>query len=190
MVKNTQTIRRQQPTNCLSVFDSFVGLVLIGLSERIHLQKCKYLKCRNYFLLIYKNRLQGSVNSCLAKLVTCKDWQSFYFAETESFIRQQSPRNHHSNRGNWKYRGRGGGNYRSNNYQRSSERTWHRYPKQPSEYSKEQEEFMQMTPSKMMTAKEKEWIFKISLMSLLSGDPNASDYYFVVGVFIVFCSFG
>lgn len=45
---------------------------------------------------------------------------------------------------------------------------------------------MQMAPSKMMTAKEKEWIFKISLMSLLSGDPNISDYYFVVGVFIVF----
>ena len=29
---NTQTIRRQKPTNCLSVFDDFVGLVLKGLS--------------------------------------------------------------------------------------------------------------------------------------------------------------
>ena len=28
MVKNTQTIRRQQPTNCVSVFDHFVGLTL------------------------------------------------------------------------------------------------------------------------------------------------------------------
>ena len=34
MVKHTQTIRRQQqePTNCLSVFNHFVGLVLKGLS--------------------------------------------------------------------------------------------------------------------------------------------------------------
>ena len=31
MVKNTQTIYQQQPTNCLSVFDYFVGLVLKGL---------------------------------------------------------------------------------------------------------------------------------------------------------------
>ena len=28
MVKYTQTIRRQHPTNCLSVFDHFVGLAL------------------------------------------------------------------------------------------------------------------------------------------------------------------
>ena len=28
MVKRTQTIRRQKPTNCLSVFDHFVSLVL------------------------------------------------------------------------------------------------------------------------------------------------------------------
>ena len=28
MVKHTQAIRRQQPTNCLSVFDHFVGLAV------------------------------------------------------------------------------------------------------------------------------------------------------------------
>ena len=33
MVKHTQTIRRQQPTSCLSVFDHFVKLVLKGLSN-------------------------------------------------------------------------------------------------------------------------------------------------------------
>ena len=33
MVKHTQTIRRQQPVNCLSVFDHFVGLALKGLSR-------------------------------------------------------------------------------------------------------------------------------------------------------------
>ena len=31
MVKYTQTIRRQKPTNCLSAFDHFVGLALKGL---------------------------------------------------------------------------------------------------------------------------------------------------------------
>ena len=32
MVKHTQTVRRQQPMNCLSVFDHFVGLALKGLN--------------------------------------------------------------------------------------------------------------------------------------------------------------
>ena len=32
MLKHTETIRRQQPTNCLSLFDHFVGLALIGLT--------------------------------------------------------------------------------------------------------------------------------------------------------------
>ena len=32
MVKHTETIRCQQPTNCLSIFDHFVGLALKGLS--------------------------------------------------------------------------------------------------------------------------------------------------------------
>ena len=30
MVKHTQTTRQQNPTNCLSVFDHFVGLALKG----------------------------------------------------------------------------------------------------------------------------------------------------------------
>ena len=33
MVKHTQAIRRQQPTNCLSVFGHFVGLALKGLID-------------------------------------------------------------------------------------------------------------------------------------------------------------
>ena len=32
MVKHTQTIRQQKPTNYLSVLDRFVGLVLKGIS--------------------------------------------------------------------------------------------------------------------------------------------------------------
>ena len=35
MVKHTQTIRRQQPTNYLSVFDHFVGLMLQRLIENL-----------------------------------------------------------------------------------------------------------------------------------------------------------
>ena len=33
MIKHTQTIRRLLPTNCLSVFDHFVGLGLKGLRK-------------------------------------------------------------------------------------------------------------------------------------------------------------
>ena len=33
MVQQTQTIRRQQPTSCLSVFDHFVGLALKRLNQ-------------------------------------------------------------------------------------------------------------------------------------------------------------
>ena len=32
MVKHTQTVRRQYWTNCLNVFDHFVGLALKGLT--------------------------------------------------------------------------------------------------------------------------------------------------------------
>ena len=35
MVKHTQTIRRQQPNNCLSVFNHFVGLVLKWLKNTL-----------------------------------------------------------------------------------------------------------------------------------------------------------
>ena len=33
MLKNTPTVRRLVPTNCLSVFDHFVGLALKGLKK-------------------------------------------------------------------------------------------------------------------------------------------------------------
>ena len=35
MVKHTQTIHRLMPTNCLSVFDHFVGRALKGLNKLI-----------------------------------------------------------------------------------------------------------------------------------------------------------
>ena len=39
MVKHTQTIRQQQPTNCLSVFNHFVGLALKVLTLSMFLQQ-------------------------------------------------------------------------------------------------------------------------------------------------------
>ena len=38
MVKHTQTIRRQKPTKCLSMFDDFVGFAFKGLRKEIHLE--------------------------------------------------------------------------------------------------------------------------------------------------------
>ena len=46
MIEHTQTIRRQQPTNCLSVYDHFVGLEFKGLtifSETAHLSSIHFL---------------------------------------------------------------------------------------------------------------------------------------------------
>ena len=47
MVKHTQTIRWQQPKNCLNVFEHFVGLALKGLKE---IFKDGHLINRNVFL--------------------------------------------------------------------------------------------------------------------------------------------
>ena len=38
MVKYTQTIRQQQPTSCLVLFDHFVGLALKGLKGPKHFE--------------------------------------------------------------------------------------------------------------------------------------------------------
>ena len=43
MVKHTQTIRQQQRTNCLSVFDQFVGLALKGLRDGLSYHNQKVL---------------------------------------------------------------------------------------------------------------------------------------------------
>ena len=46
MVKHTQTIHRQQPTNCLSMCDHFVELAVKGLKMLIAQERssCKFLK--------------------------------------------------------------------------------------------------------------------------------------------------
>ena len=38
MIKHIQTIRRQQPTDCLSVFDHFVKLAIKGLSCQLNIK--------------------------------------------------------------------------------------------------------------------------------------------------------
>ena len=52
MVKHTQTIRRQQPRNCLSVFDHFVGLGLKG-SKICQASMTKLLFGNSYHLLVF-----------------------------------------------------------------------------------------------------------------------------------------
>ena len=67
MVKHTQTIRRQQPTNCLTVFDHFVGLALEGLLGirkyfRYNFMNIKYIGNRCCFLIFNMIlMIQGSV---------------------------------------------------------------------------------------------------------------------------------
>ena len=64
MVKHTQTIRRQKLTNCLSVFDHFVGLALKGLKMqifynwKISCQKLKQKKRRSSRELIKSTHAQ------------------------------------------------------------------------------------------------------------------------------------
>ena len=42
------------------------------------------------------------------------------------------------------------------------------------------DEVMKLSPSSLMTSREKEWLVKIQLMTLLSDDAYTADYYYVV----------
>ena len=53
MVKHIQTIRRQQPTNCLSVFDHFVGLALKGLNPSYANLPFLYITPKSYGFLTF-----------------------------------------------------------------------------------------------------------------------------------------
>ena len=52
MVKHAQTIRWQKPTNCLSVFDHFVGLALKGLNvlDTVFFNVNRCILLRKYYL--------------------------------------------------------------------------------------------------------------------------------------------
>ena len=54
MVKHTQTIGRQQPTNFLTVSDHFVGLTLKGLSQGYNLFQ--------YFLVLKSDKFENHEN--------------------------------------------------------------------------------------------------------------------------------
>ena len=58
MVKHTQTNRRQQPMNCLSVFDHFVGLAIKGLTLQLHINKLmKMYELKLQFVIWQPNNL-------------------------------------------------------------------------------------------------------------------------------------
>ena len=48
MVKHIQTIGRQQPTNCLSVFDLFLRLVLKGLRVNTLYKQIRHFNDKNF----------------------------------------------------------------------------------------------------------------------------------------------
>ena len=53
MVKHTQTIRRLLPTNCLSVFDHFVGLALKELRDKPSMQDINFKEGLQQILFFY-----------------------------------------------------------------------------------------------------------------------------------------
>ena len=57
MVKHTQRIRRLLPTNCLSVFDHFVGLALKELTKRVAEIKREPLQYIYIYIYIYCIRI-------------------------------------------------------------------------------------------------------------------------------------
>ena len=64
MVKRAQTIRRQQPTNCLSVFDHFAGLALKRL--RIYLvDGNKSTVFGGFVQVYYRNQPKTSLVQCV-----------------------------------------------------------------------------------------------------------------------------
>ena len=50
MVKHTQTIVGKLPTNCLSIFDHFVGLALKGLVVFIWIKQCQFISMPGLYI--------------------------------------------------------------------------------------------------------------------------------------------
>ena len=91
--------------------------------------------------------------------------------------------------GSWSHRAQGGqqrrqwhnndqyGDMRRQNFQGNQQR------RQWSNYGSGNEDIMRLPPSEMMTSKEKEWLVKIQLMTLMTDDPKNTDYYYMVSGF-------
>ena len=66
------------------------------------------------------------------------------------------------------------GNEQRHNYHGNQQRReWSNYPSHD-------DDVMKLPPSELMTSKEKEWLVKIQLMTLLTDDPQNKDYYYFV----------
>ena len=67
MVKHTQTIRRLLPTNCLSVFDHFVGLALKGLinsGQKLNVQKTLTYHVARFIVTYFNLHVHSNVRAC------------------------------------------------------------------------------------------------------------------------------
>ena len=71
MVKHTQTIRRPLPTNCLNVFDHFVGLALKSLSSsQFYNTEACLERCQTYMMeMFWENNQQPLAISCFCKKI-------------------------------------------------------------------------------------------------------------------------
>ena len=69
MVKHAQTVRRLLPTNCLSVFEHFMGLALKGLTTYFLLDKCSF---NPKFFFKSKNSLINIKLTAILTSLSCK----------------------------------------------------------------------------------------------------------------------
>ena len=98
MVKHTQTIRRQQPTNCLSVFNHYVGLVLKGLIAKIHCSQqqknnfCERCSIKTLFRKFYKFSLKTFMEKSFTNEGTSlRSYRFFKKAITQNTFQQLIP---------------------------------------------------------------------------------------------------
>ena len=73
MVKHAQTVCRQQPTNCLSGFDHFVGLALKGLKWFSKFNSVVVMTQNKIFVFLkFEKKLQGKLDSVTYHLLYLK----------------------------------------------------------------------------------------------------------------------
>ena len=78
MVKQTQTICRLLPANCLSVFDHFVGLAL----KRLRIIKALEEACKSLFQRFENKYLESSTDNCNV-LISGNELITLLFGEFE-----------------------------------------------------------------------------------------------------------
>ena len=84
MVKHTRTnFQKQKPTNCLSVFDHFVGLVLEGLILSVNLT--------NQFFFLLEQQYHEYI--CISKLIFLHIPNSFSDSKVPLIVNQKGSKN-------------------------------------------------------------------------------------------------